>query len=463
MPAPAVRWDDYGMRKLASLLFLLASLTFAVTGASGAAAQSDQADPVLLVMELGGVVDPFTATHVERRIGEANQDRVAAVLITIDTPGGLDSSMRKIVKAILASRVPVICFVAPEGARAASAGTFILLSCPVAAMAPGTNVGAAHPVGVSGAINLQKAENDAAAYIRSLAELRGRNADWAESAVRRSVSASAQEALELDVIDLVSPEMSDLLRDIDGRTVQVAGGDEVVLATTGLTVERRGMSLGLSLLHTLLDPNIAFIFFWLGMVFVITEFFVPGGVLGVLGGIMLVLAFLALGMLPVQLLGVVLLMASVAFFILELKVPGVGVPTAAGLITLVLGGLFLFDPSVPSARVSPWVIAPVAAFAAAFFLFVIRAAIRMRGGKVASGVAMLLGAEGTVVTSLDPTGIVQVASEEWTAESEAGSLPKGSRVKVVGVEGLRLRVVPAERSMESEVPVGTPAHEGRTE
>jgi membrane-bound serine protease (ClpP class) len=448
------------MRRVGSLLFLMATLAPALLGGAGWA-QDPGTSPIAVVIELDGVVDPFTASHVEGRIAEANRDAAAAVVISIDTPGGLDSSMRKIIQAILGSGVPVICHVAPEGARAASAGTFILIACPVAAMAPGTNVGAAHPVGVSGAINLQKAENDAAAYIRSLAERYGRNADWAERAVRESISASAQEALELGVIDVISPSEAALLRDVDGRTVRVAGGEEVVLSTVGLTLDRRGMAAGLALLHTLLDPNLAFIFFWLGITFVAIEFFVPGGVLGVTGAIMLVLAFMALGMLPVQLIGILLLVASVAFFILELKLPGHLIGTVAGLISLVLGGLFLFDPSVPSARVSPWVIAPVAVFAAVFFLFVIRAAIRMRGARVASGVGPLVGTEGTVVTDLDPTGIVQVASEEWTAESEAGSVPKGARIRVVRVDGLRLKVMPVEAPNEAQV--GSRSGEGGTE
>jgi membrane-bound serine protease (ClpP class) len=451
------------MRKVGSLLFLVAMLALAPAGGA-AGAQDSGTNPLAVVIELDGVVDPFTASHVEGRIAEANRDAAAAVLISVDTPGGLDSSMRKIIQSILGSRVPVICHVAPEGARAASAGTFILIACPVAAMAPGTNVGAAHPVGVSGAINLQKAENDAAAYIRSLAERYGRNADWAERAVRESISASAHEALDLGVIDLISASQAALLRDVDGRTVRVAGGEEVVLSTSGLAVERRGMGAGLALLHTLLDPNLAFIFLWLGISFVAVEFFVPGGILGVTGAIMLVLAFMALGMLPVQLIGILLLVASVAFFLLELKLPGNLIGTVAGLISLILGGLFLFDPSVPSARVSPWVIAPVAVLAAVFFMFVIRAAIRMRGSKIASGVGPLIGAEGTVVTKLDPSGIVQVASEEWTAESQGEPVPPGGRIRVVGVEGLRLKVVAVEGSMEpSQARAGSPGGEGGTE
>jgi membrane-bound serine protease (ClpP class) len=406
---------------------------------------SAQPTSAVLALDLTGVVDPFVASHVESAIADANRDGNAAVLLTIDTPGGLDSAMRRIVRSIMNSRVPVVCLVAPGGARAASAGTFVLMSCPVAAMAPGTNVGAAHPVGVSGAIELEKAENDAAAFLRSIAEQRGRNVDWAERAVRESVSASAEEALDLDVIDLVAPDIPTLLARIDGRPIEVGGGDQVVLRTTGLTLERRGMGAGVALLHTLLDPNLAFIFFYLGLALLVLEFFVPGGVLGVLGGVLLVLAVIALGMLPVQLLGIVLLIASVAFFLLELKLPGTAIGTGLGLASLVLGGLFLFDSSVPSARVSPFVIAPVAAFAGLFFVFVIRAAIRMHGRRAVSDTSVVLGAGGTTLTELAPSGVVLVAAEEWTAESEAGVIPRGTAIRVVGIEGLRLRVVPVDR------------------
>jgi membrane-bound serine protease (ClpP class) len=418
------------------------------------AGQETSPDPTIVFLELDGVVDPFVASYVERGIQAANDQDATAVLLTIDTPGGLDSAMRTTVQSILASRVPVLCYVSPEGAGAASAGTFILISCPVAAMAPGTNVGAAHPVGVSGAIALEKAENDSAAYIRSLAERRGRNAEWAERAVRESVSASAEEALELGVIDHVSASTGILLRDVDGASVDVAAGEQVTIRTTGATLERHRMGWGMSLLHTLLDPNLAFIFFYLGIALVAIEFFVPGGVLGVTGGILLVLAIIALGMLPVDLLGVILLIASVAFFLLELKLPGTGIATGAGLAALIFGGLFLFDPSVPSARVSPWVIGPVALFAALFFIFVVRAAIRMRGKKTVSGTPRLVGQKGMVLTELNPSGIVQVAAEEWSAEAVREPVAKGRRIRVVGVEGLRLKVEAVEEA-RADVPVAS--------
>jgi membrane-bound serine protease (ClpP class) len=427
------------IRSLAAAALLGA---LALAAAAPAMAQ-DAPDRRIVVLRLDGVVDPFIASYVKDEVAEAQNDDAAAILLTIDTPGGLDSSMRQIVQAILASDVPVICYVAPDGARAASAGTFVLLSCPVAAMAPATNVGAAHPVGLSGAIASEKATNDAAEFIVSLAERHSRNAEWAERAVRDSISASAQEALDLGVIDLVAASTPDLLDAVDGRTVSVADGREVTLDLGGAVLEDRSLGWGPGLLHDLLDPNLAFLFLYLGLALVIAELFVPGLVLGITGGVMLILAVVALGMLPVEIVGVVAILASLAFFALELKHPGLGLPTVAGIAALVLGGLFLFDPSVPSARVSPFVIAPVALFAAGFFGIAIQAAIRMRRRPAMSSPgAQALGRIGVVVRPVDPLGIVRVSSEEWTAESLRGPIPAGESVRVVSMRGLRLIVEP---------------------
>lgn len=404
-----------------------------------AVAQEDGPAGAIVEIPLEGVVDPFVADHITREIQRADVSGATAVLLTIDTPGGLDSSMRQITQAILNADVPVIAFVSPAGARAASAGTFILLAAHVAAMAPGTNVGAAHPVGLSGAIASEKATNDAAAYIKSLAEARGRNADWAVRAVRESVSASAQEALDLGVIDLIEPDVPSLFRALDGRVVTLSDGTEVTLATTGVPVVRESLGGFQRFLHALLTPELAFVFFWLGLAFLVTELFVPGGVIGTLGGLMLVASIVALGMLPVQLIGVVLLLASVVFFVLELKHPGVGALAGGGVVCLLLGGWFLFEDQ---ARVSPFLIVPVAAAAAAFFLVVVRAAIRMRHSAVEMRDDTLVGKEGTVVHDLAPTGVVQIASEEWTAEAVRGSLVRGDRVRVVSMDGLKLKVEP---------------------
>lgn len=431
---------------------LAASLTGALLAAPARAAA-----PTVIELEVTGVVDPFLADHVVSGIQAAEREGAAAVLLTIDTPGGLDSAMREIVQAVLNARVPVLCYVSPAGARAASAGTFILLACGVAAMAPATNVGAAHPVGVAGAIESEKAENDAAEYIVAIAEGRGRNAAWAERAVRASASASAEEALRLGVIDLIAEDVPTLLRELDGRGVEVAGGRTVTLDLTGATIERRAMGLGVGLLHRLLDPNLAFLAFWLGLALVAAEFFVPGGVLGTVGGVLLVLSIVAFGMLPVQLVGIVLLLASVVFFVLELKHPGVGLPTVGGVVSLLAGGLVLFDPSVPSARVSLWVLLPVAAAMGGFSGFVLKTALRLRRRRAVSGTEALIGREGHAVTALAPRGVVQVAAEEWTALSTGDRIPRGARVRVVGIEGLKLRV---ERVEEERAAVA--AEEGRT-
>ena len=416
----------------------------------GASASAQDASATVISLDLDGVVDPFVASYIEDGIAEANELGAAAVILQIDTPGGLDSAMRRITQAVLNSEVPVICWTGPSGARAASAGAFIMMACPAAAMAPGTNMGAAHPVGISGAIASEKAENDSASYMRALAERNDRDADWAESAVRESASASAEEALDLGVIDVIASDPASVLQALDGREIMVAGGAEVTLRATGLVLVPRQMGAGVSLLHAVLDPNLAFIFFYLGIAFVVLEFFVPGGILGVVGGLMLVLAVIALGMLPVQLLGVVLLIASVAAFVLEINSPGVGVPTAVGVITLVLGGMLLFDRSVPGVGVSPWVIAPVAIFATGFFTLVIRAALKSRRQVAVSSTDRLLQATGVVVSTLEPQGVVQVAGEHWTADSVSGPIPRGSRVRVVGMQGLRLRVEPEEVAVEAE-------------
>ena len=417
--------------------------------AHGASAQTTT--PVVVGLSIDGVVDPFIANYVEDGIASAEEDDAAAVLITLDTPGGLDSSMREITQAILNAEVPVIGYVAPQGARAASAGTFILLSTHVAAMAPATNVGAAQPVGISGAVASEKAVNDAAEYIVSIAEAQGRNAEWAESAVRESESVSAEEALDLGVIDLIAPDVPSLLREVDGTAVEVADGQSVTLDLTGATIREESLGPFGGFLHALLDPNLAFLFFWLGLALIVAEFFIPGGIAGTLGVLMFVSSLVALGMLPVQLIGVVLLVASVVFFVLELLHPGVGLPAIAGVISLVLGGLFLFDTTVPGVAVSWLVIIPVAGFAVFFFLVVIRQAMRLRHRKVTTRDEQLVGREGTVVRDLEPNGVVQVAAEEWSATAVRGTPRRGDRVRVVKMEGLTLQVEPVETPATASV------------
>ncbi|HEY3264604.1 MAG TPA: nodulation protein NfeD [Actinomycetota bacterium] len=402
-----------------------------------------QTDPTVLELRLSGVVDPVIANYIEGGIDAANDAGDAAVLLTIDTPGGLDSSMRQIIQAILGSKVPVVCYVSPSGARAASAGTFIMMGCPVAAMAPGTNIGAAHPVGVAGAIEEQKVTNDAAAYIASLARSHRRNVEWARSAVIDSVSISAEHALQIGVIDLIEPNTPALLEAIDGRVVDVAGGATATIDTAGATVETRSPGLGAQVLHALLSPNFAFIFFYLGIGLIVIEFLHPGlSVPGILGVVCLIAAFVTFGLLPVQIIGVVLLLASAASFLLELKHPGLGAASVVGVATLVLGGLTLFNPDVPNARVSLWTILPVAGFLLLFFATIVNVALKARRLPRTDDRLRLVGETGIAERDLDPAGVVRVASEEWSARSAAGPISRGTRIRVLKMDGLRLVVEP---------------------
>jgi membrane-bound serine protease (ClpP class) len=435
------------MRALGVVLASLAAL-----GASMGLAQAQagtQIPTTVLSLALEGVVDPFVANYIIRGIDRAEADGDAAVLLTIDTPGGLDSSMRKITQAILNSKVQVICYTAPQGARAASAGTFIMLACPINAMAPGTNIGAAHPVGVSGAIASDKVTNDAAAYIRSLAERWGRNADWAEQAVRNSVSISAEEALRTNVVDFVSATPAALFRSVDqscrsGGTGSIAAERCPGQALSGARIEERDMGFGAAFLHGLIDPNLAFLFFYLGLALIVIEILHPGvSVPGILGAVLLISAFVSFGFLPVQLAGVILLVLSAIFFLLELKHPGIGLPTVGGVVTLVLGGLLLFNSAVPNARVSPWLLAGVAVLLVVFFGFVVGAVMRSRHLPRTAGIESMAGEFGVAVDNLNPSGRVRVRRENWTAESAGPFIAKGSSVRVLQVRGIRLVVEPA--------------------
>ena len=441
----------------------VAAAAFVMLWAGGSPAQAQSADEVWR-MHLDGVVDPFVADHLSTGIAEAADAQAAAVLIEIDTPGGLDSSMREITQAILNARVPVLCYVAPQGARAASAGAFVLMSCPVAAMAPGTNVGAATPVGLNGAVGSDKAVNDAAAYMRGLAEEQGRNADVAESFVRDATSISAERALDDGVIDLIADSESELLREVDGETVQLSDGSDVTLATAGAPVVDRSMGAFVGLLHDLLDPNLAFIFFWLGIALIVLEVLVPGHIFsGTVGAVLLVLAIVSFGLLPVQLIGIALLIASAVFMLIELKVPGFGVWGVLGIVCLVLGGWFLYDRS-GGVSVSPAVIVPVAVLVGAFFFVVVTKVMRLRTMPPAKGPEAIVGREGVVIgRGLSPEGIVRVASEEWKAVAEGGgSIPTGGAIRVVRLDGLVLTVAPVTEEHDEPDPAdGRPVDEPR--
>jgi len=401
----------------------------------------------LIIVE--GVIDPFTAQYVERGLDIAQSDGAQCLIIQLDTPGGSDAPMRDIVQRMLNSSVPTVAYVAPAGARAGSAGVFITLAADVAAMAPGTNIGAAHPVDITGAITGtvgEKVTNDAAAYIRAIAEKRGRNAEWAEEAVRESVSIIEREAVEYQVVDLVADDLTDLLDEIDGREVITAAGP-VTLRTRGAPVRIIGMNFAENFLHVIVDPNIAYLLLSIGTLALTAEFYHPGAIFpGVTGAICLILAFVAFGSLPVNWGGVVLIILAVVLFIVDIKVAGFML-SVGGAIAFVLGSLMLFSPfaspspTMPRLTVSWPLIVLMTAAIASFFLFALSAGIRAQRAKATSGIESMVGATGTAVSDLDPWGTVQVKSELWTAIAEEGLIKEGEQVRVVSAKGVRLKVI----------------------
>jgi membrane-bound serine protease (ClpP class) len=452
-------------------LALLVGIAGAVLAMGTGTAAADQPQPAhtILSVKLSGVVDPFMASYVQRAIGTAEDRGDVAVLVTINTPGGLDSSMREIISAVLASKVPVICYTAPSGARAASAGTFIMEACPINAMAPGTNIGAAHPVGVSGAIENEKVTNDAAAFIRSLADRWHRNADWAEQAVRDAVSLPNDQALSMHVVDWVAPSTSALLRDVGqgcggGSVEKPATGLGFVPGVCGAGIEVFGMSVAENLFHSLADPNVAFLMLNIGFLALIAWVFHPGFHVSLAVGIVCTILGLAiLETLPVRLTGLVLLAIAAILFVLDVKAQAHGVLTTGGIGLLVLGGLLLFNPSVPSAHVSLPLILAVAAGFTVFSLTVLRALVRAGQRPVQMGVEGLVGATGVTLSDLAPNGTVRVVNETWTAQATAGSIAGGTSVRVVDVRGVKLLVEPAPVAPVAFVgpaTVGTAARSG---
>jgi membrane-bound serine protease (ClpP class) len=450
--------EHSGMREVFRCLcaclvaFVLASGLDAGGAARGSGTAPPSAGGIVYLLTLADAVGPVTARYLTTGIERAERADARAVVIEIDTPGGLDTSMRQIVKAILAARIPVITYVAPSGARAASAGVFITLAAPVAAMAPGTNIGAASPVTIGGPISADstmksKITNDAAAYARSLAERYGRNATWAEAAVRKAVSLPAEEAVRDSVVDLMAGSLDELLRLVDGRRVQTAAGP-VVLETRGAEVRALGMNWRDRLLALITNPSIAYLLFLAGILGIALELYHPGAILpGVVGGISLILAFFAFQTLPVSAAGVLLILLAVVLFIVEVKVPSYGILSIGGVISLVLGSLFLFEPG-SSLRVSLSVIFPAVATFAAFFLFVAYMAARAHRRPVQSGVEGMIGEIGEARTALDPDGKVFVHGEYWNARSST-PVRRGARVRVLKVEGLKLEVEPADAGMDS--------------
>jgi membrane-bound serine protease (ClpP class) len=404
----------------------------------------------ITVLTVKGIIDPITKDYVRRCIASAEKSGAVAVMIRLDTPGGLDSSMRGIVQRIISAEIPTIVYVSPGGARAASAGVFIAAAANFVAMAPGTNIGAAHPVflgGEPGEVEESKAVNDATAYVKSIAELRDRNVEWLQDAVRKSVSASAEEAVGLRVADFVAASDRDVLNAIDGRQAAVQDGTvTVTVHTKDAELRFKDMTFLQRLLHTIVDPDIAYLLLSIGALAILIEVYHPGLVMpGVTGAVCLVLAFVALGNLPVNWAGVALI--GILLFVLELHAPGIGVYLAGGLAAFIVGSLLLFSPftaprpSVARVRVDYWLIAVITSVFVAFFLYLLAMLWKLRRVPVSTGPGVLVGQTGVATSELAPLGTAQVASELWTAEAAEGeTIRRGDRVVVVEVRGLRLVV-----------------------
>jgi len=397
----------------------------------------------VMVITVEGVVNPVSAEFIQKSVRKAVKKSYEALVIELDTPGGLDTSMRSIVKDIVSSEVPVVVYVAPGGARAASAGVFVTLAAHVAAMAPGTNIGAAHPVNLGGKMDktmAEKATNDAAAYIKSLTESRGRNAQWAERAVRESISATETEALKEHVIDLVEKDITSLLSDIDGRKVRTPLGERT-LRTKDARVVREEISLRLRILSFISDPNVAYILMLLGFYGLFFELTSPGAIFpGVAGGICLILAFYAFQTLPVNYAGLLLIVLAVILFILEVKIISHGVLTIGGVIAMIIGSLMLFESPGPFVRLSLYLILPAVIITALFFSLTISLALKAHRRKPVTGREELIGMEGIAKTDITGAGgMVSLHGELWSAWS-GQPIAKDDRVVVEEVRDLKLKV-----------------------
>lgn len=408
------------------------------------------------VSELDGIIGPVTADFLDRALDRAEEQEATLWVLELDTPGGLISATDDIVQRIEAATVPVAVFVSPLGARAASAGTFITMSAHIAAMAPNTQIGAAHPVAgggeeIEGSLG-EKITNDAAADIRGIANLRGRNAEWAEQAVRESVSVTGAEAVDLNVVDLVAVDLADLLAQLDGREIELRPGAELVtIHTAGAPIERTDMTFLENVLDFIADPNIAFLLISLGGLAIFIEILSPGLIgPGVFGVIMLILAFFSVGALETEPAGIALVV--LAFILLGVEVffvPGFGFFGIGGIIALLVGGLILFSDAPTEPELSIWVLVGVAAFVGAVFfgLWALIVNERRKTGRDFSVEHRMLGQRGHTRSVLDPNGIALVESEIWTARSAGGRIGELVEIEVIDVEGLCLVVEAVEEAV----------------
>lgn len=423
-------------------------------------------DRAVLLIDIRGAIGFVAAGQLAKALEQAAAQGSPAVIVRLDTPGGLLTSTRDMIHTILASRVPVVIYVAPSGSRAASAGTYLMYASHVAAMAPGTHLGAATPISLSppgfpgspgpskpppdsdkkpdadtDTTSIRKSINDAVAYIRALAELRGRNADWGEKAVREAATLTATSALKERVADVIAKDIEDLLSQIDGRSVTTAAG-EIRLETKGRGVVELKPDWKMQVMSAITDPNIALILLMIGIYGILFEFWSPGAIApGVIGGICLIVALTALAVLPVNYAGLALLLFGIALMVAEAFTPGFGIAGLGGIVAFAVGALFLFDPAqsdIPIA-VSWQVVAGLAALSAAFFAGVMGFAMRARHRPVRTGAEQMIGSTGEVVSWTETTGRVHVNGEMWEARSKQ-SFSKGQKVRVVSRTGLTLDV-----------------------
>lgn len=456
------------MRKWYAITCGLLALLVALVALATVPATTGAKQEVVL-LRVDGAISPASADYVVRGIARADREHAAAIVLELDTPGGLSSSMRDIIKAILASPVPVIGYVAPAGSRAASAGTYIMYATHIAAMAPATNIGAATPVSITGGgssplpvpassgkpasppkgdTEMRKVTNDAVAYIRALAERRGRNADWAEQAVRGAASVSADEALKLHVIDLIAPDLPALLADVDGRSVETAAGARV-LHTRGAAVETIQPGARSRFLGVIANPEVAYILLLLGIGGLVLEGMHPGGILpGVVGAICLLLALYAFQLLPVNYAGLGLILLGVILIVSEAFVPAYGVLGTGGVISFVIGSVILMHTGVPGYGVALPLVIGLAIAAAGVLVGIVWLALRSHRQKVVSGREEMLGAIAEVVDDFSGRGMVRVHGERWQAQSRV-PLRRGQQVSVSGLHGLVLDVEPLSQAKEA--------------
>jgi len=414
--------------------------------------------PRVDVAVVNGMIGPVSSQFIEESIASANSAGSDLLIIQLDTPGGLLTATRELVKMLLGSQLPIAVYVAPAGSRAGSAGVFITLAAHIAAMAPGTNIGAAHPVSVgiggggddSTSTMEEKILNDTAAFIKTIASQRARNVAWADSAVRYSVSITETEALERGVIDLVAPEVEALVDSLDGRTVALSATDSVTLELASARIVIHEYNWRYKLLDRLSDPNIAYILFLAGLMGLYFELSNPGLIFpGVVGGISLILAFFAFQTLPINYAGVLLIVFAIILFILEIKIPSFGLLTVGGVISMILGSIMLyrgeFSPTMPEVSVSWDVLIPTVLFTVIFFIFVVGKAIQIHRKKATTGAQGIVGEEGETITRLAPNGKVFIHGEIWQATSGERNIKAKTRVRVTAVSHLTLIVEPVDK------------------